>query len=162
MNSQTVTKEISNLYDLYNVTGKERNAIDAICNNMVKNDDFILEVEVAVKMVLSGNFKIEEKVPSLISALLRITNKIEYYKSVDESRMKCILYYVLVASLLKFHPKVLTEQIEIEKFRTLYFDCIELVLMIPETVKIARKSCLTCIGSSVKLFSRFNKDKILI
>lgn len=161
MNS-SINDELSNLLNIFKVGGNERIKIIAICNDLVSNGELLSDLQNALRPIVEAKtFSPAQNIPSLISALLSVLKNVQYYKEVNEGRMKYVLYCVLLSVLLQFYPTVL-KQIEIELLRNLYISCIDLVLLIPETVKVHKKSCLTCLGSTVKILSFVNKNKILI
>ena len=160
--NQNISNEMVNYFNLEKVSGTERNKILAICNDIIDNATFFDEVHNSIISVAeSKNFKVETHLPALISAILRVVQSVEYYKTITEERMKSVLYCVLIASLYEFYPNTF-KTIPIELFRTLFKDCIELVLLIPATIKIAKTSCVSCIASKVKALNGLNKNKILI
>ena len=146
----------------YKVGGTERNKIDAICNDMVCNKALMSDIQnVLLPLVQNKDFNIAKNIPSLITAILSVVKRVEYYKVVNEERIKYVIYCILLSALLKYYPNVL-KTIEIEHLKNAYKECIDLVLLIPETIKVSKKSCLTCIGQSIKLFKFLNKDKVIV
>lgn len=158
----SVSNELNNLFNQDLVSGTERTKILAICNTLVNNGVFLNEVKNNVTNVIEKeSFNIEKNIGAVVSCILQIFSKVEMYKEVSAERMKYIVYCLLISVLLKFYPTIL-QKVEINTLRNLYNDVYDIVMIIPETIKISKKSCLTCIGSSFKLFSFLNKDKILI
>lgn len=157
-----VTNELKNLFNQDLVQGNERNKIEAICNTLIADANFIAEVKNNITAIIEKeSFNIEKNIGAVISCIIHIFEKVEYYKSVSTERMKYILYCILISSLLKYYPKIL-EKCEINTLRELYNEVYEIVLIIPSSVKIEKRSCVSCIGSSFKLLSNLNKGKILI
>ena len=160
--NQTVAAELANLFNLEKVSGNERNKILAICNDVIDNATFFNEVHNSMITVAENkNFKIETHLPALISGILRVIQSVEYYKQVNEERMPFVIYCVLVSALYEFYPDSL-KTIEIQLLRTLFKDTIDLVLLLPSSVKIAKSSCLSCLAKTIKPLQRFNKDKIIV
>jgi hypothetical protein len=160
--NQSVSAELINYFNLEKVSGTERNKIIAICNDMVDNAQFFNEVHNSIVNVAEGkHFKIETHLPALISAILGVMKSVQYYKNVNEERMPSVIYCVLISALYEFYPKSL-EEIPVELLRTLFANSIELVLLVPQTVKIAKQSCISCIASKIKALNKLNKGKILI
>jgi hypothetical protein len=158
----SINEEILNLMNVYKVGGGERNKIDAICNDLVCNNALMGDIQNALHPLIDKkDFNIAKNIPSLITAILSVIKHIEYYKVVNEERMRYVLYCILLSALLKYYPSVL-KTIELEHLRNAYKECIDLVLLIPETIKVSKKSCLTCIGQSVKIFKFLNKNKVIV
>ena len=157
-----VLSELECLLNDHKIGGNERIKIIAICNDMVTNADLLTDVANSLKPIIDGrkeSFVVSQSIPALISAVLSVVSKVEYYKTVTEERMRFVLYCILLSSLLKYYPAVL-KAIDIDSLRQIYKTCIELVLLIP--VKINKKTCLTCLGGTFKIFSFLNKDKVIV
>lgn len=158
----TTNQELNNLLNLQKVNGNERIKIIAICNDTIGNATVMNDIENSIKNVIEQkNFSLGQCIPSLISSILSITKNIQYYKEVNETRIVFVIYSVLISALLKFHPNLL-KTIEIDTLRNIYVNTIDLVLLVPETVKITKRGCLTCLGNSVKVLNFLNKGKIII
>lgn len=156
-----ILEEVEKLLDEFRVFGDERTKIIKICDDLVKSN-VLADISNALKPIIEGkNFNVSQNIPLIISAILSIVSNVEYYKTVSEDRMKFVLYCVMISSLRKYYPTVL-KTIDVELLRSIYKSCIELVLLVPQTIKVNKKSCLTCIGSSFKIFSFLNKNKLLV
>lgn len=161
MNS-TINAELQNVFNQDKISGSERNKIIAICNQIVDDANFMTEVQNGITTVVNRqNFKLENNLALLVQSILTVLNTVQFYKDVSSERTKYILYCALISSLYKFYPNLL-KTVEIDLIRTLFCDVFDLLMIIPETVKITKASCLTCVGKSFKLFSFLNKDKLLI
>ena len=162
MNSK-IQKELDNLYNETKLaSGTERTKINAICNTICDDVNFLSEVGNSIITVIEKDgFNIESNLGALLSCIINVITHVGFYKSVSEERIKYVLYCALLCVLFKNHPNILAK-VEINRLRTLYLECYELVVLIPNTVKIAKQGCISCIGSSFKLFNRLNKGKILI
>lgn len=157
-----ILSELECLLNDFKIGGSERIKIIAICNDVVTNSNVLTDLANSLKPIIEGKtFNVSQNIPALISAVLSVVGQIEYYKNVTESRMKFVIYCALLSCLLKYYPSVL-KSIDIETLRRIYKDCIELVLLIPETIKITKKSCVTCIGGTFKVFSFLNKNKLIV
>jgi len=159
---QNISNELTNYFNLEKVNGTERIKIVAICNDIIDNAIFIDEIHNSmITITEEKDFKLESHLPALISAILRVIQSVEFYKEVREERIKFVIYCFLISSLFQFYPSTL-KTVQIETLRNLYKNSIDLVLILPQTVKIAKKSCVSCLASNFKIFNRFNKGKIII
>jgi len=160
---QNISLELNNYFNLEKVNGSERIKIIAICNDIIDNAIFIDEIHNSmITITEEKDFKLESHLPSLISAILRVIQSVEYSrKSVEKERMRFVLYGVLISALYEFYPSTL-KTVQIETLRNLYKNSIDLVLILPQTVKIAKKSCVSCLAGKFNFLSRFNKGKIII
>ena len=66
--------------------------------------------------------------------------------------MLYILYSILFTYLLTNQSDFLN-QIEMSKIRLLYFNAIDLILLIPETIKVGKESCGGCLGRRFSFLS---------
>lgn len=157
-----ILSELECLLNDFKIGGNERIKIIAICNDVVTNANVLTDVSNSLKTVIEKkSFSVSQSIPALISAVLAVMSQIQYYKQVSEERMKFVIYCVLLSCLLKSYPAVL-KSIDIDTLRSIYKDCVDLVLLLPETIKISKKTCGTCIGGTFKLFSFLNKNKIIV
>jgi len=159
---QNISLELNNYFNLEKVNGTERIKIVAICNDIIDNAIFIDEIHNSmITITEEKDFKLESHLPALISAILRVIQSLEFYKEVREERMKFVIYCFLISALYEFYPSTL-KTVQIETLRNLYKNSIDLVLILPQTVKIAKKSCVSCLAGKFNFLSRFNKGKIII
>lgn len=157
----SISNELNNLFNKDCVAGTERTKILAICNTLISDANLMAEVKNNTTSVIEKEgFNIEKNVGAVVSNIIQVFAQVEMYKTVEGSRMKYILYGLLLNVLLKFYPTIL-QKVEINTLRNLYDDVYALLMIIPATIKISKQSCSTCIGK-IKLFSGLNKGKILI
>lgn len=115
------------------------------CTRMLDNNDYMN----TIKLSLDSIFKIQNFDNSdfsrLLLAIIEVNKKVSYYKELSENRMKYVIYAVLYSYLINNqHDFVNLEGIT--KIRISYFNSIELALLVPQTMKIAKETCLSCIG----------------
>lgn len=159
--NDSVTNELNNLFNADSVSGTERTKILAICNTLVNDVNVMSEIKNSVTgLIEKDGFNIEKKVGAVVSCIISAFHQVECYKEVNTDRMKYIIYCLLISILLKFYPSILTRT-EIALLRNLYDDVFDLVMIVPQTVKIAKQGCMTCVGK-FRAFSCLNKGKILI
>ena len=156
-----VTNELNNLFNKDTLSGTERTKIIAICNTLCHDGSLLSEIKNAITPVVEKEgFNIEKNISGVVSCIISIFTQVEFYKEVQTDRMKYIIYCLLISVLLKEYPKIL-EKVEIGTLRDLYDSVFEIVLIIPQTVKIAKSGCLTCLGKT-RVFSFLNKNKLVI
>jgi hypothetical protein len=156
-----VTNELQNLFNQDMTNGTERTKILAICNTLVHDANFLSEVKNNVTSVMEKEgFDIQKNIGAVVSCIISALAKVEFYKTVSNERMKYVLYCLLISILLKFYPSIL-KNVEIVILRNLYDEVFDLVMIIPQTVTIAKQSCVSCIGK-IRVLSFLNKGKILI
>jgi hypothetical protein len=107
------------------------------------------------------DFNISSEFGKIILCILEFNKEVSYYKNIEISRMKYIIYAVLYAYMLKYQVEWINKQ-NIGDIRILYSNSWELIQIIPETVKIAKIDCLGCIGKRCKWFSFLSGGKIAI
>ena len=156
-----VNSEMVNIFNLKNVHGTERTKILAISNTLVNDGVLVGELKNSITSVIERDgFNIEKNIGSVISCIIKIFQQVEFYKDVSSDRMEFVIYCLLLSLLQKFYPTILTK-VEISTLRGLYVETYDLVTIIPETIKIAKQGCLTCLGK-YKLLSALNKGKIIV
>jgi hypothetical protein len=156
-----VSNELQNLFNQDMTTGTERTKILAICNTLVHDANLIAEIKNSITSVMEREgFDIQKNLGAVISCIISVFAKVEFYKTVSNERMKYVLYCLLISVLLKFYPTLL-KNVEIAILRHLYDEVFDLVMIVPQTVVIAKQSCVSCIGK-FRAFSFLNKGKHII
>lgn len=112
--------------------------------NIIKNLDEIFN---------QSDFNASTEFSRLIIAILNLNKEVEYYKNVNSTRMKYVIYCVFYSYLLKHQIDWINKQ-NIADIRLLYSNTWDLLQIVPDTIKIAKSTC--------KCLSWFGSSKILI
>jgi len=119
--------------------------IKHICTKVLDCEEY----ESLIKKSLDNMFNIPNfdisDFSRLMLAIIEINKNIDCYKEVSVKRMKYILYSVLYSYLIKNQANFINME-GIAKIRMSFFNSIELMLIIPQTIKVNKQSCISCIG----------------
>lgn len=160
--NESIVNEMKLLYNVYSVKGKERNKIDAICSNVLDNEEYVSRVKKSLDNVFNNDdFNFSSEFTRLILNIININKSVDYYKEISPERMKFILYGVLYYYLLK-NQQTFLNQISMGDIRLLYCNSIDLLLLVPETIKVDKESCCNCLGRTFDWFSCLRGDRVKI
>jgi len=160
--NETIQSEIMLLLNIYEVKGNEQVKILAICSKILDSKEYMNKLKDSLNGVFTNsdfNFIIEFS--RLINAIICFNGNLDFYKNVSQERMKYIIYCILFAYMLKYQPQTLNS-IPSGELRLLYSNSIDLVLLLPETIKINKESCSSCLGRNFSLFKWLAGGRIYI
>ena len=145
MNSD-IQGELTLLMNIYDVKANEQIKILSICSKVLTNEEYIKSVKDLLNDVMKNeDFIFIIEFFRVISSLIHLNKNVSFYKEISEDRMRFVLYAVLFDYLLKNQANLINK-LPIGQLRLLYCNAMDLVLMQPEFIKIAKKSVLSCIS----------------
>lgn len=147
MDSQ-IQQELILLLNIDNVDGKEQIKILSICSNILSSKKYLEElVKILDNLFNQKDFDIFSEFSRLVISILNLNKKVRYEKKeINENRVKYIIYGGLYYYMLKHQTNFFNAQ-DLGKIRLLYCNAWDLLSLIPETIKISKASCFSCIKS---------------
>lgn len=129
------------------VSGTEQVKIIAVLTKMLQSSAYTSGAKVVLDVVANDSkFNLLVDLPRLIINLVQFNSTCDCYKSISSDRVQYLIYGVIYAYLLNNNPSVLAD-LDLGTFRVTYCNCIELVMMIPESLTILKTDCGCCCGS---------------
>lgn len=145
-----------------NVNSTSQIKILKICSDVLNCGEYVNKVTNSLNSMFNQpTFDANVDFSKLILSILTLNQDLEYYKDVNTFRMKYVIYGVFYAYLLK-HQVDWINKTNIGDIRTMYNNCWDSLIVIPETIKIDKVSCLSCLGKSIGLLSWLRGSKISI
>lgn len=150
MNSQIIS-EMNLLMSVNSaVSGTDQVKIVALLTKMLSSPAYSLAAKSVLDVVVNDSkFNLLIDLPRLIINLVQLNSSCDCYKIIVADRMQYLIYGVIYAYLLANNPQLLVG-LDLGTFRVTYCNCIELVMMIPESLTILKTAC-SCTSSSNKI-----------
>jgi len=148
MNSTIITELYLVLNKIDNIS--ENNAVKVmnLCSKIMDN----IQYNTIVKNTLDTYFKMENfnmaDFPRLMLAIIKLNEKLEYVDKITVDELKYIIYAVLINYLFNNQINFINT-VSMDKIRITYFNCVELMIVMPNTIKISKEGCCSCIGRAV-------------
>lgn len=128
--------------------GTEQTKIIALLGPVLNNAEYMEKIKESLNPVADAeNFSIAD-FGQMILRIIDVNKEHCFYKQIAESRMKFLIYAVLYKYFLEYQTDKLNN-IPMVDFRMMYLNAIDLVLLVPETIKIEKEDCLNCLGRSI-------------
>jgi hypothetical protein len=134
-----------------NIKGSEQIKIISVLSSMMSNVLYNYELKKALDPIISDEKFSLSDVPKLILLIIDVNKKFDFYKVVNEERVKYILWGLLYSFLLKNHTDKLN-LLGVSEIRILYINTAELLLLIPQSIKIQKENWGSCLGRSISFF----------
>lgn len=132
------------------VSGTEQVKIIAVLTKMLSSAAYTSAAKTVLDIVVNDSkFNLLIDLPRLIINMVQLNSTCDFYKSVSSDRVQYLIYGVIYAYLLNNNPQILTN-LDLGTFRVTYCNCIELVMMIPESLAILKTDCASCCSGSNK------------
>jgi len=140
-----------------NIKGSEQVKILSILSCILSNVLYVEQLKSKLNQIVDdANYNFSD-FSRLILNIIDLNKHFDFYKEVNEHRIKYILWGVIYFYFNKFQIEKLNLY-DLSALRIMYLNCAELVLLVPETIKIKKESCCSCIGRSVG-FLKWLDDK---
>ena len=117
-----------------------------MCSNVLSSDKYLKElIKILDNLFNQKDFDIYSEFSRLVLSIFNLNKVVNYKKEISEKRMKYITYACLYYYMIKHKTNWFNEQ-DHGKIRILFCNSWDLVSLIPETVKIAKTSCISCLS----------------
>jgi hypothetical protein len=155
-----IQNELQLLMNIEKVDGQEQIKICSLLSQMLGCDAYVEKIKNDLdKTSNSPNFNLMIDFSQLLLTIINVNQDCSFKKEIIESRMKFIIYGVLYAYLLKNNVDLLNS-LNLGDFRALYLNAVELILLIPQSVKVLQEDCMNCMGRVFGINCLVTKTKI--
>ncbi len=146
--NEEIHQEMVLLMNIYEVSANEQIKILALCSKILDSKKYVDKIKETLDNVFNGeSFNFINEFSRLLLGIINVNKQVEMVKEVKEDRIKFLLYSILYSYLSK-NQKNLLNATPLGDLRLLFCNSIELILLIPQTIKISKENCC--------LFSCFN------
>lgn len=129
--------------------GEDQITIISICSKLLDSEEYVSKVyEKLDDELKQPNFDVTTDFINLIVSIIDVNKCVEFYKKLKVDTMKICIYGLLYSYILKNNSDVLNK-LEIHKLRILYFNTIQVLLVQPKTIEIAKEGLLSAIGRCI-------------
>ena len=152
MNSD-IRDEMILLLNIYEVEANEQIKILAICTKFLDSKKYVDEMKNVLDNVFNGeNFNINTEFSRILLAMINLNRKVTFIKEVKEKRIKYLIYCVLFSYLIKNQSQIINT-LSLGELRLLFCNAIDLILLVPETIKIGKEGLCSCLfgGGRIKI-----------
>lgn len=129
--------------------------LSKILDNKIYTETIKKELEAITSI---KNFDITVDFTRLILSVLNVNSRFEFQKEISVNKMKYIIYGIIYNNFVKNDPNILNN-IDITKFRILYYNAINLMLLPPENLKIKTNSFWEWLFGDICGFRCFKSGK---
>ena len=156
-----IQNEMILMMGIYNIDGTEQVKILAIISKILANEEYTDKIKEQLNSLINDDFNIINEFSRLISLIIQINRAIDTWKDITEERVKFIIYAIIFNYLFKNQPQILNN-IPRGDIRLVYSNCIDLVMIIPQTLKIGKEGCCNFLGRKISWLSCIRGDRIKI
>ena len=110
-------------------------------DNVTAND----QIKILDDVFNQQDFDLSSEFTRLVLAILNLNKNVEYKKEINEIKVKYVIYACLYFYLIKYQVDFCNKT-DMGKIRLLYCNSFELISLVPETIKVQKQSCLSCIS----------------
>lgn len=141
------------------IKGSEQVKILSILSAILSNEKYVSDLKTKLNPIVEDSNYNFSDFSRLILHVIELNKHYDFYKEVNEYRVKYILWGVIYYYFTKFQIEKLNLY-DLSSLRIMYLNCAELVLLVPETIKINKESFSSCLGryfSFLKCLDKKNK-----
>lgn len=141
---------------------KEQISIVSVCSKMLDCDKYVSKIKLALDEICKEpSFDITTDFINLIVRIINENRNVEFYKELDQKRMKICIYCMLYNYLINNDNNENLNKLEIQKFRILYFNTVKVLLLAPDEVIVPKESLTSKIGRFLHIACLIG-EKILV